>query len=235
MNSWKNALSMTKKQEAIFLNNSSICSKLAICIVEPRKHPNLGPVLWQIAKIYPEGVSLHVFHGLENEEYVKDICNLYTNVHYHNLGVKNLTTESYSHLLCSNEFWLNFFSEFVLIVQTDTFLLKKIEEKFFQFDYVGAPWPWNALKGVPRNYQVGNGGFSLRKLEFMLKCTKKSPKAHPEDTYFSSRAYFEGKLPNIEIAKQFSVEHIYYPSPIGFHQAYQFMNETQMKKILSNI
>lgn len=233
MHVWKRAIQNVSKSSATFVGTEKC--KLSICIVEPRKHENLEPVLWQIGNIYPSNeVALYVFHGTENENFIKDICTFCDKVIFKNLNTSNLTTESYSHLLTSNSFWLNFNSDFVLIIQTDTLLLRKIDDVFYNYDYVGAPWNWKAVKEAPANFQVGNGGFSLRKVSFMLECTLSSPKSHPEDVFFSTLAYRKGTLPNIDVAKTFSVEHIFYDSPIGIHQAYNFMTEHQMKIILKD-
>ena len=230
MNAWKAALASIKRNPATFVDDNA--TKLALCIIEPRDHPNLGPVLWQAAAVYSYGVSLHVFHGSSNFAFAQDACRSFQNVHFHDLGVANLTTREYSNILTSHQFWLTFSSEFVLILQTDSLLLRPIEERFFEYDYVGAPWDGPVLKNVPSEFQVGNGGFSLRRTAFMLECTKHSLKAHPEDTFFSAIAYRKGKLPPQRIAMEFSVEQIYYPRPIGFHQAYEFITEEQMTTIL---
>ena len=71
----------------------------------------------------------------------------------------------------------------VLIIQTDVLLRRRIPAKFFEYDYVGAPWPLipkadvlsgddDILQGQPRGMHsglkaVGNGGFSLRRVEAM--------------------------------------------------------------------
>lgn len=225
MNAWNKALESIQKKPATFLGESNC--KLSVCIVEPRLHNNLGPVLWQIAKVYPNNeINLHVFYGKENKEYIKDICSAFKNVNFHDLNVSNLTLVTYSHLLTSLDFWLKFKSEYVLVIQTDSLLLRKIDDHFFSYDYVGAPWRWG---------RVGNGGFSLRKVSFMIECVLESSKQHPEDVYFSTMAYRKGKIPNVSIAKSFSVEHLFYKSPVGIHQAYNFMTEGQMKIILRNM
>jgi hypothetical protein len=76
---------------------------------------------------------------------------------------------------------------------------------------------------------VGNGGLSLRKKWQMIKIITTCPLGkyieehynnHNEDLYF---AYFAQKLdlkvPTPDEAMKFSVEHIYYPDPVGTHQA----------------
>ena len=49
-------------------------------------------------------------------------------------------------------------TDFVLVIQYDGFVINphKWDIKFSEYDYIGAPWPW------AKDYQVGNGGFSLR-------------------------------------------------------------------------
>jgi hypothetical protein len=56
-------------------------------------------------------------------------------------------------------------SDFVLIVQHDGYVLRpnKWNNKFFEYDYIGAPWPKDlhfAANG--KNIRVGNGGFTFR-------------------------------------------------------------------------
>ena len=58
-------------------------------------------------------------------------------------------------------------SEFVLTVQHDGFIINPLAwtDEFFDYDYVGAPWPWREQGFVTpfgEHIAVGNGGFSLR-------------------------------------------------------------------------
>jgi hypothetical protein len=58
--------------------------------------------------------------------------------------------------------------DFALIVQYDGFALNRSlwDDKFFSFDYIGAPWPNYPF------YTVGNGGFSLRSLRLIDSTAK---------------------------------------------------------------
>ena len=115
----------------------------------------------------------------------------------------------------------------ILIFQTDVHIRRFGIEKFLKYDYVGAPWH-RSPPLFKCDLRVGNGGFSLRKKWQMIKiittCSlKKYLKEYNnrnEDLYF---AYFAQKLdlkvPHPDEAKKFSVEHVYYPDPIGTHQA----------------
>lgn len=55
-------------------------------------------------------------------------------------------------------------TEFALIVQYDGYVLRpnKWSDEFFNYDYIGAPWPKNIHYNGDLNIRVGNGGFSFR-------------------------------------------------------------------------
>lgn len=66
-------------------------------------------------------------------------------------------------------------TDFVLLVQADGYIInpKLWDNKFLDFDYIGAPWPWHNV--------VGNGGFSLRSKKFINTSAKLAYiKDHPE-------------------------------------------------------
>jgi hypothetical protein len=68
-----------------------------------------------------------------------------------------------------------------LIVQWDSGITShaRWSERFLQYDYVGAPWGWHGDQ-----YEVGNGGFSLRSLRLMRYMAERKqdfPLGHPED------------------------------------------------------
>lgn len=52
--------------------------------------------------------------------------------------------------------------EFMLIIQTDAYVFSNDLNKYFQYDYVGAPWQRDPLRFTKGS--VGNGGFSLRSI-----------------------------------------------------------------------
>ena len=111
------------------------------------------------------------------------------------LHFENVNT--YSTLLLSDFFYNHFVtSEYILIYQLDCFVFKNNLKDFLGFDYIGAPWfnsqnhaansiintlifrkPFWALKLViswflrTKTSGVGNGGFSLRKVDKFLEIT----------------------------------------------------------------
>ena len=114
---------------------------LTCCIVEPRKLDELRGVLYNVAKIYGnDNVGLVIFHGTENELFVREIIGDWQNVVLYNLNVENLLISEYSKLLTSKQFYRHFSSTHVLMFQCDSYIFKKIPDCYFVFDYVGAPW-----------------------------------------------------------------------------------------------
>lgn len=71
--------------------------------------------------------------------------------------------EEYSHFMIKD--LANYFdTQHVLVAQWDGFVWKPElwDNKFLQYDYIGAPWPESLLfKGVPKHFNVGNGDFLL--------------------------------------------------------------------------
>lgn len=80
---------------------------------------------------------------------------------------------TYSRLLCSLQFYESFSDyDYIQIVQTDCWIFEDKIDQFTNlgFDYIGAPWMKNGFEGKPKCelWKVGNGGFSLRKVNSFL-------------------------------------------------------------------
>ena len=211
-------------------------------IVEPRQHPNLIPVIKNFMFLLQHtGWGLIVYHGPDNEKFVKDglkdtISDEY--VHYVRMTQRNLTTAEYSAMLGNPTFWQcmldGFKCEYALIFQCDTLLLKggDVVDSFLKYDYVGAPWADDdtqivaGLSSYNHNIRldVGNGGLSLRNVRVMLAITRNHPYPAefnvPEDVYFSywlkvhQAVYW---VPNRQEASEFAMEHVYNRDTSGLH------------------
>lgn len=103
-------------------------------------------------------------------------------------------------------------SEYCLIFQDDGFILNPHlwENEFFEYDYIGAPWP--LYIGWPREgYQVGNGGFSLRSKKFLDVSSQLESTTANEDTYIlnQNRDHLNScgiKIAPVEVARKFAIE-----------------------------
>jgi|694.fasta_scaffold65974_4 hypothetical protein len=130
-------------------------------------------------------------------------------------------------------------TDFVLIVQPDGFIINSNlwQDKFLEYDYIGAPWPWHGV--------CGNGGFSLRSKRFLdLSSRLKYDHRHeeydfcPEDNFLClekyNRNYFlqnQIKFADIKTSIEFSFEHPIkeYPdhklfNSFGFHGKHLIQN-----------
>jgi len=109
----------------------------------------------------------------------------------------------------------------------------KWKDQFLDYDYIGAPWA-NSWKGEENlePINVGNGGFSIRNVEFM-KCVASIAHYENYNGVLGEDVYISVKLEKylkkigftyapIEIAKQFSVE-----TPIDCgRECWHFINNT---------
>ena len=197
-------------------------SPLECVIVEPRNHPALRGVLHNVAYFLPNA-SFTIYHSSENAEFVKDIVGA-APIKLVNFRSGNMGRDGYNELLRSPEFWECRAGERTLIYQTDTALLQNTVARFWDYAYVGAPWTWSEI-GDPF-FWVGNGGLSLRDTAFSVQAAHAAQaNPHlvklPEDCYFAYSALYAQRLPSKEVAAAFSMEYLYHPNPMGFHQAYR--------------
>jgi hypothetical protein len=118
----------------------------------------------------------------------------------------------------------------VLVIQWDGFILNpfKWNNDFLEYDYIGAPWTHNidAPEGHEYEYDVGNGGFSLRSRRLLEKLATDDHinVYHPEDIaicrMFGEYLRKSGfKFGTKEIARSFSIEHQKWKDQFGFHDA----------------
>lgn len=232
-NSILNNIVDISEEQKVFAKEDN--QQLSLLIVEPRSHEWLKAVLYNMAHTYGGlNVPLYIVHGTQNKEFIDSIVGDWSNIVFLELPVENLTKDEYSTLLTSSQFWSYIKTQYVLVFQTDSFIRKKIPDVFYYYDFVGAPWPWNPASN---DRQVGNGGFSLRKVKAMLdicnKYTYDKEKYTAEDVFFSKHIVID-RVPPVELASQFAVEHIYNENPVGLHQIYRFQTIQDIVQLCSN-
>jgi hypothetical protein len=223
-----------KKKFAKFNNQ-----KLGLLLVEFRCHEWLKGVLYNMTHIYGNtNTVLYIVHGLKNEKFIKEILKDWLNIVYLKIDVDNIDVNDYSKLLTCSEFWLNFKTEFILVFQTDTLIFKKITDEYYEYSYTGAPLNpnFNICHYIGRVIQ--NGGFSLRNIKNMIEICNKykydKNKNFAEDVFFCQYLPLDNICPT-ELAKSFSVEHVYNSNPIGHHQTYRFQIIEDIKKWCLNV
>lgn len=203
-------------------------------IVEPRIDHKFLSVIKNHLYFLNETMSnikwgLQIFHGTDNQDFLFDILKDINNIKYTNTGIKNFTKLEYNQYIKSSEFWSLVEGKKVLTFQLDTLLLRNGVDEFLTYDYVGAPWT-----KPKENKFIGNGGLSLRTKDVMLEISKTFKNDEPkwEDIFFVK--YLNNyHTPNIETAMKFSVEDVFYPTPLGIHNPIK-LTEFQLQHILDN-
>ena len=139
--------------------------------------------------------NLHIFSS--SLEYIKNLF-IGCTFHYSQLSTNNLTPEQYNILFTNIAFWNSISEENILIFQTDSFIMNKIDnlDKYLQFPFIGGLYHYytttqikeaypNQIAGLkdwsnkisdihlcnsPKQDFSINGGFSFRKKSAMIKC-----------------------------------------------------------------
>jgi len=214
---WNNYLTKFKLKLSNY-KIKSFESNYSAVIMETREHEDLETVIKNVMYFLNESNSnikwkLEIFHGNLNKEYVENIVSGVDNVVLHQIDYDSMGLVEYDSIFRDVSFWERITSENILIFQTDSILLRSGIDEFLEYSYIGAPW----LKPKEGKF-VGNGGLSFRKKKDMIDTITQ----FPNDSYFKEDIYFckylESKVPDIGIAKQFSVEDLEYDNPLGVHQ-----------------
>ena len=140
---------------------------------------------------------------------------------------------TYNKLMLDVNFYQKFIDyDYILMYQLDAFVFSDQLEYFcsLNYDYIGAPWPENVslrLKDEFNNnvvLNVGNGGFSLRKVKNCINILLNKPLVNMnEDMFFS----YCGKI----YPQDFSVA----PIRIAYQFSWDFSPERYLKKNKYNL
>ena len=225
--------------------SSNLMRKAAI-IIEPRKHKALEFVLQKFHDALPDDWITILFHGNQNEQFVETILgnNALPRVTLVNLHVDNLTIWEYSRLLSKRSQIYDHLvdSDYFLVFQTDSMIFKQNIQLLDYFvdggyDYVGSPWLISDYGPTRDRDFIGNGGFSLRKTETMLRILDTYncddiDEGHVEDMFFTTRfEKIDVKKPSYEMAMRFGVEQVFSPITLGCHKPWVCHQYAQFKDI----
>ena len=207
--------------------------KLIFCLIEFRLMLEIQYVIHALFSSYqPHEIGISIVYGTKNATYVEETFKNFENIKLIKYEVANLDRGTYSALLKTPEFYENFTDwSHILIYQTDALLFRKVDDIYFEYDYIGAPW---ISSNQWCKYNAGNGGFSLRKITSCINaCNQNRHKnflkdVHRgnEDGFFCSQDNFKYPPINTVLHKAFSVERVHHPTPIGCHQIYHNFSMT---------
>ena len=207
--------------------------KLIVALVEYRMMDEIEWVINALLRVYdkPQEIGFAIVHGTTNTEFLNKKYGSWKNIMLVNTGHDNLNRGTYSALLKTPQLWENFKSwSHVLIYQTDACIMRRIDDIYFDYDYIGSPW---GKDNQWTTYNAGNGGFSLRRVSSMIESCESNrnipfEKIHRgnEDGFFCCQSKFKYPPINSKIHKAFAVEKVKYPKPVGCHQVYYNWSNT---------
>jgi len=178
----------------------------------------------------PRYATIYILTGRENWPSVDNVLRDMPNVQIIYYNFVSSSQRDYNSFLLSKEMWNLFKEEYILVFHRDSrfcsYSHQRIERFIGHYDFIGAPWSEQITEGV----QIGNGGFSLRCRQAMLRCVESEHLVHEwnEDASMVHCLKKLGlRLPSIEIASEFSVETIRFSKniPLAIHKAWHYIDK----------
>ena len=142
--------------------------RLVVALVEYRIMDEIDWVINALMRVYdkPMEIGFSIVHGTVNAKFLEEKYGGWTNIKLINTGHDNLNRGTYSALLKMPQLWEHFKDwSHVLIYQTDACIMRRIDDVYFNYDYIGSPWEQN---NQWTTFNAGNGGFSLRSVSSMI-------------------------------------------------------------------
>lgn len=237
--------------------------KLCILYIECRDLEIVPYNLYNICNVYGgTDASLVIAFSSVNEKTIMDVTCDWKDVNYIKISNDESSIKMYNLLFTRSGFWELFCKhEYVLINQWDSYIFRQIPEKFFKYDYIGAPCGHVyvirnnrvlnicgkgckcgkcirkvgefKLEPSEKVYNMFNGGFSLRKVSAMIYlCNRKTFQGEQEDIYF---CLSDINLPEVEESKEFSVDNIPYNGiPVGCHKVWCYNTREYIENLFKN-
>ena len=190
----------------------------ALVYVETRPYPDLKQNILGQIKFLPDW-PLYIFCSPHNQHLFGDIA-----ARYFHCVVRSLP--EYNRLLTSARFWHTIQADKCLIFQHDTGILKPWDATFEQYDYIGAPWKFQA--------HGGNGGLSWRNVNVMRQIIAENHyTGNPyEDVWFCNIMFQQNmNLAPREVCESFAVETIFRLGTFGFHAIENWLSKEQCNLI----
>jgi hypothetical protein len=210
--------------------NNESNTKAAVCIEGTNRW--FFPIVVRNFKYFlGDDWNFHIFHTRYNEQFVKESLQGFEAKCYI-VDSPRIDVPVYNQIMKQLQFWNAFKEDYVLIFEADTVCCKPFEDRWLDWDMIGAP--------CGRDGRIYNGGLSLRKRAVMVEAINKYGwhiQAEQEDEFFTiALDIMNAKIPNGYIASQFAVENWYHSQPFGFHGTTKsYIAPTLMQKIVDQI
>jgi len=201
-------------------------SRWAYVIVERRAHPNFWFILRNIAWAAPQ-MSVYIFCGDENEGFIRtllgDKAEYYTIIRaFTGNPAREVAIQDYNNFYTDYRNYDRIDAEYILTVQMDIFIRRKLEMAMFQTDYYGSPWAW-------KRDDPGGGGATVRRVAKMQEICRayrpdpSIPCPIPEDGWVNEKIKESGGIwPDLQLRALVLMETVLVPNPYIVHQTWSF-------------
>ena len=196
-------------------------SNKAYVLVERRAHPNYPFLLKMMAWAAPH-LSVYLVCSDENFEFIKAI--LGDKIEHFNIIVaysgevgRDQGRAEYNELMTDASFYEQIDAEYMVTMQMDVFLRRKLTNDLFCGDYWGAPWGWCA-------HRAGGGGATIRRVQKMIEICKANLLAscnECEDSWIADRVQ---DFPPLAFRRAHIMESMSAEDPVIVHQFWTFLN-----------
>lgn len=198
-------------------------SKNAFVIIERRMHPNFEFILKNLAWAGPH-LSVYLFCSDVNEPYIRAILGEKAETYHIHAVFKGLGTveegkAEYNRFLTTADTYRMIDAKYIMTVQMDNFIRRKIHDTYFIGDYWGNPWAWE-------QDSPGGGGGTIRRVKKMIEvCEADGPCLDSnEDSWISERIIKHGEYPPLIIRGLVFMESIPADNPVCIHQFWTFLH-----------
>jgi hypothetical protein len=207
-------------------------SEYAFAVVERRAHPNFEWILKNMAWAGPN-MAVYLFCSDENEEFIRGL--LGDKADHFNIRVvfqgnpsRERGKKEVDNLLSDWRTYASIDAKYILTVEMDCFLRKKVPRQLFTGDYWGCTWGW-----YPQS--PGGGGLTVRKISSMIElCRKHRPDtekdlACSQDCWLSDKTVEdELNFPRFDVRTSYLMENVLQGSPVGVHQFWTYFFNTRL-------
>lgn len=196
----------------------------AFVIVERRCHPNFWLVLRNIAWANPD-MSVYIFCSDLNINFIKGLLGDKVN----NFNIIESFKGSPPYFKARNEYskfmtdyrlYEQIEAEWIITVQMDVFIRRKIPESIFMGEYWGYPFGW-------RPEYAGGGGATIRNVKKMCELCKthKYIENMAEDVWFCEKMLENNiSIPEFNIRKDYIMENVPSTNPYIVHQFWTYID-----------
>jgi hypothetical protein len=196
-------------------------SDKAYVLVERRAHPNYPFLLKMMAWAAPH-LSVYLVCSEENLEFIKAI--LGDKIEHFNIIVaysgevdRDQGRTEYNKLLTDASFYKQIDAEYIVTMQMDVFLRRKLTDDLFCGDYWGAPWGWCS-------HRAGGGGATIRRVQKMIEICKEDPLSscnECEDSWIADRIQ---DFPSLDFRRAHIMENMPTEDPVIVHQFWTYLD-----------